>query len=36
LKTLRQDDHVSGGPDVGADSRVQHAIGVIVGRGRRS
>jgi len=35
LKTLRQDNQVSGGPDVGADSLVQHAVAVIVGRGRR-
>jgi len=37
LKTLRQGDQVSGGSDVGADGRVQHAVGVIVagGGGRR-
>jgi len=35
LKTFRQVNQVSGGPDVGVDSRVQHAVGVIVGRGRR-
>jgi len=33
FKTLRQNNQVSGSSDVGVDCGVQHAIGVIVGRG---